>query len=131
MLSRGHIVMTDLYEIDLSDYLVSATGAIYYRGERVKTFKNNRGYDTVRIKGENDPVQVHRIIARLYCKRCPGCQCVDHINGDKNDNRADNLEWVTFKENERRKRARTEKAAAKLLDDIEEHKENERRKEKE
>tara|TARA_R110000737_G_scaffold69272_1_gene97718 strand:- start:30 stop:512 length:483 start_codon:yes stop_codon:yes gene_type:complete len=42
---------------------------------------------------------VHRLVAEQYCERPEGCNEVDHIDGDKFNNHADNLEWVTRAEN--------------------------------
>ena len=42
---------------------------------------------------------IHRLVAEAYCDKPEGCEQVNHINGDKRDNRAENLEWVTASEN--------------------------------
>lgn len=42
---------------------------------------------------------VHRIIAELFCEKKPNCQEVNHINENRRDNRAKNLEWCTRVEN--------------------------------
>ena len=42
---------------------------------------------------------VHRIVAEAFCPNPNGCEEVNHINEDKSDNRACNLEWCTHKEN--------------------------------
>ena len=55
----------------------------------VDLYKNGRGihYD------------VHRIVAIAFCPNLNGSMVVNHINSNKYDNRPENLEWVTFKEN--------------------------------
>ena len=43
--------------------------------------------------------RIHRIVAELFIPNPENKPCVDHINGDKHDNRAVNLRWTTYKEN--------------------------------
>lgn len=45
---------------------------------------------------------VHRLIAKAFVTGYAGGLTVNHINGDKTDNRAKNLEWVTLAENTRK-----------------------------
>lgn len=46
---------------------------------------------------------VHRLVAETFCDKKDGCEYVDHLNGNGEDNRAENLEWVTNGENVRRR----------------------------
>jgi len=73
----------------------------YITKERIiKPNDNGNGYYRVCIG--NKLVYLHRLIATLFCENPNGYNIVDHKDGNKKNNSVDNLEWVTFGENNRR-----------------------------
>ena len=63
-----------------------------------KPYQNKIGYVTIAIVKENKTITtyLHRIIAEAFVERVSELDnVVNHINGIKNDNRIENLEWVT------------------------------------
>lgn len=56
------------------------------------------GYLKVGI-GRKGEWLVHRLVAEAFCNCPQGASQVNHKNGDRRDNRAENLEWVTAAQN--------------------------------
>ena len=53
---------------------------------------------TISMHNEKKTVLLHRIVAEAFLGTSNGL-CVNHINGDRHDNRAVNLEYVTYTQN--------------------------------
>lgn len=58
------------------------------------------GYRQVKVRGKKH--LAHRLIASTWCPGFFEGAWVDHINGLRDDNRPENLEWVTPSENAKR-----------------------------
>ena len=69
--------------------------------KEVKTFKNKYGYIQVSLckNGKQKSFKVHRLLATAFIPNPENKSCVDHINGIRDDNRLENLRWVTHREN--------------------------------
>lgn len=82
-----------------SHYLVSGAGEIINvnTGNKLKGTADKAGYIRVCLiddLGKRATPNIHRIVAEAFCPgREPETE-VNHIDGDKSNNSADNLEWV-------------------------------------
>lgn len=77
-----------------------------FERERLLTPKNNKGYLRVRLSKNNKQrtYSIHRLVANSFIPNNENKPCVNHINGNKKDNRPENLEWCSYSENEQHSR---------------------------
>lgn len=81
------------------NYQISNLGRIYSKKKRcclkVKRLGNN-GYYQVRLSNNGVYVykNLHRLIAETFIPNPNNYRTVNHINGNKFDNRIENLEWL-------------------------------------
>lgn len=90
-------------------YSISSLGRVRSdvtrRGTVAGTIKSNcpgpLGYVFVALSllGQNHRVGVHQLVAQEFIANPENKRCVNHKNGNRGDNRLENLEWMTHKEN--------------------------------
>lgn len=85
------------------DILVGTDGTIYKKDNRkskptyeLTQGETRKGYVRVYIDGKY--YSVHRLVLETFVGPCPEGKTCDHINRIHNDNRLDNLRWVTASE---------------------------------
>lgn len=83
-------------------YLVSNKGEVKtVNGLILNQTFDSKGYLKVHLfkEGKRKTVKVHRLVASAFIDNPQNKLQVNHIDGDRTNNNADNLEWVTCKEN--------------------------------
>ena len=85
-------------------YYVSSKGEVFNvnTGKKLKE-SFNKGYIKYILYGDGkrNTWPAHRLVASIYLPNPQNKPCVNHKDGDKTNNCVDNLEWVTYSENER------------------------------
>lgn len=69
-------------------------------GKLLKPY-NQSGYHAVTLRKDNKSYRkyVHRLVAKHFCNQSEGKNVVNHLDGNKTNNKSDNLEWTTHQLN--------------------------------
>ena len=72
-----------------------------YKEHLIKKHINKKGYYQVTLckNSKIKSINVHRLIAEAFIPNPDNLPCINHIDGNKNNNRVDNLEWCSLKYN--------------------------------
>lgn len=99
LVSRAGNVWTTTYNRELGQYLT------------------NRGYLTVKLCKDKTirSIGVHRLVAEAFIPNPDNLPTVDHIDGNKLNNRVENLQWLSLSDNCRKAVPRRSKAFKSII----------------
>lgn len=87
-------------------YQVNSDGKTYHYKEHIMKqsvgkSRNNNGYNIVNLRqyGKQNIQLVHRLVAIAFISNDNNYPCVNHIDGNKQNNNVNNLEWCSYADN--------------------------------
>lgn len=82
-------------------YQISNLGNVRNKSKTLKYQKDRTGYFNVILykNKKRNTKKVHRLVAEAFIENTDKLPIINHINGIKTDNRMENLEWITYKNN--------------------------------
>ena len=90
-----------------SDYQISTNGRVnsmkHFNCKILKQHKNWGGYYNIGLRenGKRKTIDIHRLVAIAFIPNLNNKPEVNHKDGNRENNRVENLEWVTKSENEK------------------------------
>ncbi len=88
-------------QVDNLPYEVSSEGKVRRGGRVLRPRVHSKGYLRIWLSanGKRSDEYIHRLVANAFLGAAGAGMHVDHINGDRADNRLANLRWLTPDEN--------------------------------
>lgn len=81
--------------------IIRPNGVCVIKPEKEMKLPVDNGYARINfsINGKNHLKRVHRLVAEAFIPNPQNKPCINHIDGNKQNNHISNLEWCTKKEN--------------------------------
>lgn len=78
-----------------------ADNGVFYKGKMLKPYIKNTGYVEYRLSknSKHKAITGHRLVAEAFIFNGGNLPCINHIDENKSNNNADNLEWCTVSYN--------------------------------
>jgi hypothetical protein len=82
-------------------YFVTENGEVFHNEKKLKPYKQTKGYLRVDIWEDNKrkTIYVHRMVMETFKENPLNHPQINHIDGDKENNKLENLEWASFSDN--------------------------------
>lgn len=83
-------------------YQITSDGKVFNNTKQLKHYIGQNGYCFIKLinnEGKTKHQSIHRLVALMYVDNPYNKQCVNHIDGNRQNNDYTNLEWVTQQEN--------------------------------
>ena len=99
------MIKTWVYIVGTDNYFVSNFGEVRHNDYVRKPTKDKDGYLQIGliVNGRKTSRKIHRLVAQAFIPNPDKKPQINHIDGNKQNNCIDNLEWVTNSENQTHK----------------------------
>ena len=90
---------------EFPNYSISSCGRVFNRKRELKQKTQHQGYKQICLckNGKSKMFSVHRLVGKEFIENPDNLPEVDHINRIKDDNRVENLRWISRSDNQQNK----------------------------
>lgn len=98
---EGYYQISNLGNVKSLDRILKDNGGIFIKRGNYRKLAEQAGYKRVSLyKNDKDrKFMVHRLVAQAFIPNPNNKPFIDHIDGNRANNKVDNLRWVTHSEN--------------------------------